>query len=81
MPVAGIAAYNASNHMLTMDASYLRQRAEYCVALARRCSDLPTSQALEALGIELMEKAAELDQERSLFPATDGDRKAGFEDE
>ena len=49
-----------------VDAPYLREKAQYCVALARRCPDLPTSQALEALGVELMEKAAELESDRSL---------------
>jgi hypothetical protein len=44
------------------DGLYLRERAHQCVALARECPHLPTSQALEALGVELMEKAAELDK-------------------
>jgi hypothetical protein len=44
------------------DARYLRERAHECVALARECPHLPTSEALEALGLELMEKAAELDK-------------------
>jgi hypothetical protein len=38
------------------------------VALARACPYLPTSQALEALGVELMEKAAMLDEDNSLAP-------------
>jgi hypothetical protein len=44
------------------DAIYLRECAHQCVALARNCPHLPTSQALEALGVELMEKAAELEE-------------------
>jgi hypothetical protein len=44
------------------DAGYLRECAHHCVALARSCPDLATSQALEALGVELMEKAAELEE-------------------
>jgi hypothetical protein len=36
--------------------------------LARDCADLTTSRALEALGVELMEKAAELENSRSLAP-------------
>ena len=48
-------------HMLA-DAPYLRERAHQCVALARDCPHLPTSQALEALGVELMEKAAEIEK-------------------
>jgi hypothetical protein len=50
------------------DALYLREKAHYCVALARKSSDLSISQALEALGIELMEKAAELEKNRALGP-------------
>jgi hypothetical protein len=52
------------------DAHYLRDKAHYCVALARRCPDLSTSQALEALGVELMEKAAELESDRLLADST-----------
>jgi hypothetical protein len=44
------------------DAMYLRECAHRCVALVRNCPHLPTSQALEALGVELMEKAAELEE-------------------
>jgi hypothetical protein len=55
-----------------VDALYLREKAHYCVALARDCPDLSTSQALEALGVELMEKASELERDRSLSsPGTD----------
>jgi hypothetical protein len=43
-------------------AEYLREPAHHCVALARTCPDRSTSQALEALGVELMEKAAEVEQ-------------------
>jgi hypothetical protein len=53
---------------MPIDASYLRDRAQYCVALARDCPHLPTAQALEALGVELMEKAATLDEDDSLAP-------------
>jgi hypothetical protein len=41
--------------------SYLRDQAMRCVRLARECPHLPTAQKLEAIGIEFMEKAAELD--------------------
>jgi hypothetical protein len=44
------------------DSLYLRECAHQCVALARECPHLPTAQALEALGVELMQKAAELDE-------------------
>jgi hypothetical protein len=43
-------------------AQYLREQTHDCVALARTCPDRSTSQALEALGVELMEKAAEVEQ-------------------
>ncbi|CAN0486946.1 unnamed protein product, partial [Phaeothamnion confervicola] len=42
-------------------ASYLREHAQRCVRLARDCPHVATSHQLEAIGIELMEKAAELD--------------------
>ena len=45
-----------------VDASYLREQAHRCVRLARDCPHLPTSHELESLGIDLMQKAAELDQ-------------------
>jgi hypothetical protein len=53
---------------MQVDTAYLREKALYCVALARHCPDLTTSHALEALGVELMEKAAELETTRSLTP-------------
>ena len=45
-----------------VDASYLRQQAQRCVRVARDCPHQPTSHELEAIGVELMQKAAELDQ-------------------
>ncbi len=57
------------------DSAYLREKAHYCVALARDCQDLTTSHALEALGVELMEKAAELESSRSLAPQSRSDGK------
>jgi hypothetical protein len=45
-----------------VDASYLREQAHRCVRLARDCPHKPTSHELESLGIDLMQKAAELDQ-------------------
>jgi hypothetical protein len=53
---------------MLVDALYLREKAHYCVALARRCPHLATAQALEILGIEMMEKAAELERDRTLTP-------------
>lgn len=50
-----------------VDASYLREQAQRCARLARArlardCPHPPTSHELEAFGVELMEKAAELDE-------------------
>ena len=53
---------------MLVDALYLREKAHYCVALSRQCSDLATAQALQVLGVELMEKAAELEKDRTLTP-------------
>ena len=47
-----------------VDAPYLREQAQRCVRLARDCSKMPTetvAHELEAIGIELMQKATELD--------------------
>ena len=43
------------------DASYLRAQASKCVRLAREYRTSPVSHDLEMIGIELMEKAAELE--------------------
>ena len=51
-----------------VDALHLREKAYYCVALSRQCSDSITAQILEGLGIELMEKVAELEKYRTLTP-------------
>lgn len=60
---------------MQIETSYLREKAHYCVVLARGCPDLTTSRALEALGVELMEKAADLDRGRSLTPQAEDGRK------
>jgi hypothetical protein len=44
------------------DSSYMRTLAQRCTRAARECPHLPTSHELEAIGIELMEKAALLDE-------------------
>lgn len=44
------------------DSSYMRELAQRCTRAARKCSDRKTSHELEAIGVELMEKAAELDE-------------------
>jgi hypothetical protein len=42
-------------------ASYLREQATLCVRLARDCPHTPTAHQLEAIAVDLMEKAAALD--------------------
>ena len=44
-----------------VDAPYLREQAQRCTRLAHDCPHLPTAHELEAIGVELMQKAAELD--------------------
>lgn len=58
-------------HGISVDASYLREQAQRCVRLARDCPHLPTSQELEAIGVELMERAAELDDLLAVPPGND----------
>jgi hypothetical protein len=58
-------------HGIGDDASYLREQAQRCVRLARECPHLPTSQELEAIGIDLMERAAELDDLLDVPPGND----------
>jgi hypothetical protein len=58
--------------MLEETVTYLRDLALWCTRLAHDCPDLATSQALEGIGTELMEKAKELEQstpERALSAA------------
>jgi hypothetical protein len=43
-------------------ASYMRALAHRCSRAARDCPHRPTSLELEAIGVELMEKAAEIDE-------------------
>lgn len=50
------------NGGIPFDSAYLRAQAVQCVRLARECPHLPTSHQLEAIGQELMLKAAELDE-------------------
>ena len=45
---------------------YLREQAHRCVRLARHCADQQTSHALEAMGVELLEKANELEKVNSI---------------
>ena len=50
------------NHDMSVDTAYLRKQANCCVRLARECQDLPTSHQLEAIGTDLMARAAQLDE-------------------
>lgn len=43
------------------DASYLRQQARRCVDLSRECPHEVTARELETLGVDLLEKAVELE--------------------
>jgi hypothetical protein len=45
-----------------IDASYMRALAHRCSRAARDCPHRPTSVELEAIGVELMERAAEIDE-------------------
>ena len=53
---------SSCNKDTSVDTSYLRLQANNCVRLARECPDIPTSHQLEAIGTELMVKAAQLDE-------------------
>ena len=52
----------AVKHDVSVDTSYLREQAHLCVKLARDCPDVSTSHRLEAIGVELMFKAKEIDE-------------------
>jgi hypothetical protein len=43
------------------DAKFLRTQARRCVSLSRECPHELTARALETLGVELLEKAVELE--------------------
>lgn len=47
---------------------YFREQAHRCVRLARACPDRATSHALEAMGMEFLEKAAELEKKNAIPP-------------
>ena len=49
-------------NVVPIGASYLREQAHRVVRLARDCPHRPTSHELEAIGMELMEKALEIDE-------------------
>lgn len=47
---------------VSVDTSYLREQATRCVRLARGCPDSATSHQLEAIGLDLMLKAEEIEE-------------------
>jgi hypothetical protein len=59
-----------------VDSSYMRSLAQRCTRAARNCPHLPTSHELEAIGVELMQKAAELDELNQTSGPDDASRKA-----
>ena len=52
---------------------YLREQAHRCMRLARTCPDRVTSHALEAMGMEFLEQAAEMEKKNSIPPAETND--------
>jgi hypothetical protein len=59
-----------------VDSSYMRDLAQRCTRAARNCPHRPTSHELEAIGIELMEKAAKLDEINQTSDTGGGPREA-----
>ncbi len=57
------------------DPSYMRELAHRCTRAARDCPHLPTSHELEAIGVELMERAKELDELNQTSGSADARRK------
>lgn len=53
---------NSDRIPVLADATTLRHQAYRCTQLARECPDMPTAHELEAIGVELMLTAAELDK-------------------
>jgi hypothetical protein len=60
---------------VSIDAAYLREQAQRCVRLARDCPHLPTSHELEAIGVDLMERAAEVEKLLAMAAAEKKDRE------
>jgi len=52
--------------------TYLRQMAEACTRLARTCPDQATAHSLEAIAVDLMAKAGELESEQRIDPIVAG---------
>jgi len=61
---------------MSVTASYLREQAHRCIRLARQSADQQISHELEAVAMDLMEKAAELEKPQADDAAT-RERKSG----
>jgi len=59
-----------------IDSTYMRDLAQRCTRAARECPHRPTSHELEAIGVELMQKAAELDEFNQTSGTDDAPRTA-----
>ena len=55
-------------------AAYLKEKAHHCMRLARSCPDRETSHALEAMGLEFLDRATELERMLTIPPAEAGDK-------
>lgn len=55
-------SHNFNSGLELASPAYLREQAVRCTSLARDCPHAPTSHELEVLGLELMQKAEELDR-------------------
>jgi len=53
---------------MLIDASYLRDRANNFIALARSCPHRETCHELEAMAAELMEKASYIEKSSTISP-------------
>lgn len=59
-----------------VDSTYMRALAHRCSRAARDCPHRPTSLELEAIGVELMEKAAAIDELNQTYGGDDSPGKA-----
>jgi hypothetical protein len=59
---------------MSVDASYLREQAQRLIRLARTCSDQAVSHELEAVSMEFMAKAGDLEK---LVTLSENDNKKG----
>ena len=64
-PIVDSSGINATNDT-KMPWEYLRDQAHRCMRLARNCPDQKTSHALEAMGMEFLDKARDLEKTNSI---------------